>query len=218
MRDASVPAETEPAHDNLESAAAVVTAWCGESLLHAGEDPERALAPGTARRGALDAALREIDSGLDHPSPDFRRRFALMLGLERILSEPTPALASGLTLRAHQVDALAGMLAALIGDFERGEEDDQDDEPDDDADADDRDAEADELEDEAEDEDDDADAVGDPEERPIPTTSPPTPPSPPRRQRPIRARAGATASSTRPRRARRWRPPASSTPAARPAC
>ena len=163
MRDASVPAETEPAHDNLESAAAVVTAWCGESLLHAGEDPERALAPGTARRGALDAALREIDSGLDHPSPDFRRRFALMLGLERILSEPTPALASGLTLRAHQVDALAGMLAALIGDFERGEEDDQDDEPDDDADADDVDADADELEDEAEDEDDDADAVSDPE-------------------------------------------------------
>ena len=148
MRDASVPAETEPAHDNLESAAAVVTAWCGESLLHAGEDPERALAPGTARRGALDAALREIDSGLDHPSPEFRRRFALMLGLERILSEPTPALASGLTLRAHQVDALAGMLAALIGDFERGEEDDQDDEPDDDADADDSDADADELEDE----------------------------------------------------------------------
>jgi len=157
VRDASVPAETEPAHDNLESAAAVVTAWCGESLLHAGEDPERALAPGTARRGALDAALREIDSGLDHPSPDFRRRFALMLGLERILSEPTPALASGLTLRAHQVDALAGMLAALIGDFERGEEDDQDDESDDEVDADDVDADADEIEDEAEGEDEDED-------------------------------------------------------------
>jgi ribonuclease E len=138
VRDASVPAEPEPAYDNnLESAAAVVAAWCGESLLHAGEDPARALAPGTARRGALDAALREIDLDLPRPSPDFRRRFALMLGLERILSEPTPALASGLTLRAHQVDALAGMLAALIGDFERAEEeheeeeeDDDDDEPD----------------------------------------------------------------------------------------
>ena len=69
MRDASVPAETEPAEDSLESAAAVVAAWCGESLLHAGEDPDRALEPGTARRGALDAALREIDGGLDHPSP-----------------------------------------------------------------------------------------------------------------------------------------------------
>ena len=136
MRDASVPAEPEPAYDNnLESAAAVVAAWCGESLLHAGEDPARALAPGTARRGALDAALREIDMDLARPSAEFRRRFALMLGLERILSEPTPSLASGLTLRAHQVDALAGMLAALIGDFERGEDEEhEDDEAEDDAD------------------------------------------------------------------------------------
>jgi ribonuclease E len=133
VRDASVPAEPEPAYDNnLESAAAVVAAWCGESLLHAGEDPARALAPGTARRGALDAALREIDADLAQPSPEFRRRFALMLGLERILSEPTPALASGLTLRAHQVDALAGMLAALIGDFERGEDEQDEDDVDDD--------------------------------------------------------------------------------------
>jgi hypothetical protein len=137
VRDASVPAEPEPAYDNnLESAAAVVAAWCGESLLHAGEDPARALAPGTARRGALDAALREIDADLAQPSPEFRRRFALMLGLERILSEPTPALASGLTLRAHQVDALAGMLAALIGDFERGEDEQDDVEDDDDDDED----------------------------------------------------------------------------------
>ena len=81
----------------------MVAAWCGESLLHAGEDPARALAPGTARRGALDAALREIDMDLARPSAEFRRRFALMLGLERILSEPTPSLASGLTLpRASQ--------------------------------------------------------------------------------------------------------------------
>jgi superfamily II DNA or RNA helicase len=132
VRDASVPAQPEPAYDNLESAAAVVAAWCGESLLHAGEDCARALAPGTARRGALDAALKEIDGGLDQPSAEFRRRFALMLGLERILSETTPALASGLTLRAHQVDALAGMLAALIGDFERGEDQEEEDDEDDD--------------------------------------------------------------------------------------
>ena len=189
MRDASVPAGSEPAYDNnLESAAAVVAAWCGEALLHAGEDPARALAPGTARRGALDAALREIDMDLARPSADFRRRFALMLGLERILSEPTPSLASGLTLRAHQVDALAGMLAALIGDFERGEEErattrttstrtrwrssrsssrssqDEDDEDDEDEDEDEDDEVA-EVEDElvaaddAEDEDDDAEHV-----------------------------------------------------------
>jgi ribonuclease E len=148
VRDASVPAEPEPAYDNnLESAAAVVAAWCGESLLHAGEDPARALAPGTARRGALDAALREIDADLARPSPEFRRRFALMLGLERILSEPTPALASGLALRAHQVDALAGMLAALIGDFERGEDEQDEDEDD--------------VDDDDEDEDEAKVAVGD---------------------------------------------------------
>jgi ribonuclease E len=133
VRDASVPAGSEPAYDNnLESAAAVVAAWCGEALLHAGEEPARALAPGTARRGALDAALREIDMDLARPSAEFRRRFALMLGLERILSEPTPSLASGLTLRAHQVDALAGMLAALIGDFERGEDEEHEGDEDDD--------------------------------------------------------------------------------------
>ena len=186
MRDASVPAESEPAYDNnLESAAAVVAAWCGESLLHAGEDPARALAPGTARRGALDAALREIDMDLARPSADFRRRFALMLGLERILSEPTPSLASGLTLRAHQVDALAGMLAALIGDFERGEEERRrTTSPTTTRTTDDRDAEADELEDEAEDEDDDADAGSDPEGAADPDDSPPTPPSTPRPQPP----------------------------------
>jgi ribonuclease E len=157
VRDASVPAEPEPAYDNLESAAAVVAAWCGESLLHAGEDCARALAPETARRGALDAALKEIDSGLTHPSADFRRRFALMLGLERILSEPTPALASGLTLRAHQVDALAGMLAALIGDFERGEEEErEDDEPDDEVEGEDDETEDDEVE------DDEPEATADP--------------------------------------------------------
>src|SRR4051794_9026464 len=117
---------TEPQHDQnlLESNAAIAEAWCGELLLHPGEDAAEALAPGTVRRMALDAALREIDDGQKAPSPDFRRRFGLMLGLERILSQPTPALASGLTLRPHQVDALAGMLAALIGDAERGEDDD----------------------------------------------------------------------------------------------
>jgi len=41
-------------------------------------------------------------------------RYALMLGLERVLSEKPPHLASGLELRRHQVDALAGMLTELI--------------------------------------------------------------------------------------------------------
>src|SRR4051794_10120660 len=150
---------TEPQHDQnlLESNAAVAEAWCGELLLHPGEQAGEALAPGTVRRMALDAALREIDDGRKSPSPEFRRRFGLMLGLERILSQPTPALASGLPLRPHQVDALAGMLAALIGDAERGEEDEANgDDPELAGNGDEPDGEVEEDENEDEDEEDDA--------------------------------------------------------------
>ena len=89
-----------------------------------GDDPAVALAPGTAFRTAYDEALLEIEAGLASPSPEWRRRFALVLGLQRILSEDKPHLADGLELRAHQIDALAGMLAALLGDAQRNWEDD----------------------------------------------------------------------------------------------
>ena len=72
------------------------------------------LAPGTARRRALDDAFAEIDAGREAPSPDWRVKYALLLGLERVLSEKPPRLASGTELRRHQVDALAGMLTELI--------------------------------------------------------------------------------------------------------
>ena len=72
------------------------------------------LAPGTARRRALDDALAELEAGLDRPSPDWKIRYALMLGLERVLSERPPRLKSGTELRRHQIDALAGMLTELI--------------------------------------------------------------------------------------------------------
>src|SRR3954464_14359024 len=42
-----------------------------------------------------------------------------MLGLERVLAEPRPQLASGTELRRHQVDALAGMLTELISSHEK---------------------------------------------------------------------------------------------------
>ena len=42
-----------------------------------------------------------------------------MLGLERVLAEPRPHLASGTELRRHQVDALAGMLTELIASHEK---------------------------------------------------------------------------------------------------
>ena len=72
------------------------------------------LASGTARREALDEAIAEIEAGHGEPSPGWKVRFALMLGLERVLSEKPPRLASGTELRRHQVDALAGMLTELI--------------------------------------------------------------------------------------------------------
>ena len=88
------------------------------------------LRPGTARRAALEAALEEMQRGATAPSYGWRRDFSLILGLERVLSEPQPKLASGTSLRRHQVDALAGQLAALIGDLERIEPDDEDDDED----------------------------------------------------------------------------------------
>ena len=61
-----------------------------------------------------------MDSGLPEPSPAWKVRYALMLGLERVLSEKPPRLSSGTELRRHQVDALAGMLTELIASIEKG--------------------------------------------------------------------------------------------------
>src|SRR5437588_1632775 len=96
--------------------------WAGDPFLHSGEEPAEVLAPGTARRSALDEALVELEAGLDEPSSQWKVRFALMLGLERILSERPTRLASGTELRRHQVDALAGMLTELIAANQRAEE------------------------------------------------------------------------------------------------
>src|SRR5438874_669245 len=100
--------------DGLNAAALRAEAWAGEPFLHPDEEPETALAPGTARRRALDDALAEIESGAREPSYGWKIRYALMLGLERVLSERPPRLASGTELRRHQIDALAGMLTELI--------------------------------------------------------------------------------------------------------
>jgi superfamily II DNA or RNA helicase len=105
---------TAPEATELVAAAMRAEPWAGEPFLHADEDPAEVLAPGTARRRALDEALAELDSGRDSPSPAWKVRFGLMLGLERVLSEYPAKLASGTELRRHQVDALAGMLTELI--------------------------------------------------------------------------------------------------------
>jgi ribonuclease E len=108
------PTITPEATDGLAAAALRAEAWAGEPFLQPDEDPASALASGTSRRRALDEALAELEAGRRSPSPQWKVRFALMLGLERVLSERPPHLASGTELRRHQIDALAGMLTELI--------------------------------------------------------------------------------------------------------
>src|SRR5437868_5390047 len=110
------------ATDPLAAAAYRAEAWAGEPFLRDGEDPAQALAPGTARRLALDEAIAEIDGGHRTPSPGWKVRYGLMLGLERVLAEPEPRTKAGTALRRHQVDALAGMLTELIAATQREEE------------------------------------------------------------------------------------------------
>jgi ribonuclease E len=98
-----------PSSADIERAAVFVR----EPFLLDGEGPE-ALAPGTARRRALDAALTELDAGAENPSIEWRRDFSLLLGLERLLAEEPPKLRDGAELNPHQVDALSGTLTELM--------------------------------------------------------------------------------------------------------
>jgi ribonuclease E len=115
----TIPALTSDTSENLIEAAERTESWCGEPLLQPGEDVTIALAPGTARRAALDDALAEMEAGLRAPSYDWKVRYELMLGLERVLRESSPRTAAGTELRRHQVDALAGMLTELIATTQR---------------------------------------------------------------------------------------------------
>ena len=113
------PTTTSEPAEGLEAAAIRAQTWYGEPFVHAGEDPAVALAPGTARRAALDDAIAEMEGGHRSPSNRWRVRYGLMLGLERVLASPAPATAAGTDLRRHQVDALAGMLTELIASNQR---------------------------------------------------------------------------------------------------
>ena len=48
--------------------------------------PPTTSTPGSARQRAVDAALVELDAGRETPSAEWRRRYSLLLGLERLLS------------------------------------------------------------------------------------------------------------------------------------
>ncbi len=106
--DVAAPAAV-PSSADIDRAAEFVR----EPFLLDGEGPE-ALAPGTARRRALDLALKEVDEGAEHPSIQWRRDFSLLLGLERLLAEEPPKLRDGAELNPHQVDALSGTLTELM--------------------------------------------------------------------------------------------------------
>ena len=84
-----------------------------------GRTPRPRSRPGTPRRRALDSALAELDEGHKVPSTRWRRRWSLLLGLDRLLSQDEPALVDGTVLSAHQVDALSGTLTALLAEAQR---------------------------------------------------------------------------------------------------
>ena len=104
-----------PSSDDLERA----NSFTREPFLLEGEDAATALAVGTPRRRALDSVLAELDEGHKVPSTRWRRRWSLLLGLDRLLSQDEPALVDGTVLSAHQVDALSGTLTALLAEAQR---------------------------------------------------------------------------------------------------
>ena len=112
---ATLAVATLPSSDDLERA----TSFAREPFLLEGEDAATALAPGTPRRRALDSVLAELDEGHKVPSTRWRRRWSLLLGLDRLLSQDEPALVDGTVLSAHQVDALSGTLTALLAEAQR---------------------------------------------------------------------------------------------------
>ena len=115
MAESTSVAESAPVSgDDIERA----EQFAREPFVLEGEDRDAALAPGTARRGAFDDALAEIASGAEHPSAEWKRRWSLILGLERVLSDDEPKLVDGTVLSAHQVDALSGTLIALTAEMQ----------------------------------------------------------------------------------------------------
>ena len=79
-----------PTEEEIERA----SEFAKEPFLLEGQGPD-ALAPGTARRVALDAALDEIAAGAEEPSVEWRRRFSLLLGLQRLIGQEPPTLRDG---------------------------------------------------------------------------------------------------------------------------
>ncbi|MDX6641190.1 MAG: ribonuclease, partial [Solirubrobacteraceae bacterium] len=118
MADPSAVAEATPVASSDDVARA--EKFTRERFVGPEEEAQDALAPGSGRRHALDDALAELDAGAKVPSTEWRRRYSLLLGLERVLSEDEPRLADGTLLNPHQVDALSGTLTALLAAAQNG--------------------------------------------------------------------------------------------------
>src|SRR5829696_3888694 len=115
----SVALEAAPAIPS-DDAIARAARFTREPFVLEGEDAAAQLARGSARRGALDAALEELEAGAQVPSVAWRQRWSLLLGLDRLLCQEEPHLADGTVLSAHQVDALSGTLTALLAESGNG--------------------------------------------------------------------------------------------------
>ena len=115
ITDVAASTASTPSESELERA----QDFTREPILLEGETLSD-LAPGSARRRALDDALAELDAGHEEPSTGWRREYSLMLGLERVLEMEPPTLLDGAELNDHQVDALSGTLAALVAEIEDG--------------------------------------------------------------------------------------------------
>src|SRR5438094_10043838 len=79
------PTLAPEAANGLSETAARAQDWAGAPFLRADEDPAVVLAPGTARRLALDEPVAERDVALEAASYERKRRQALRLGLARLL-------------------------------------------------------------------------------------------------------------------------------------
>jgi ribonuclease E len=115
MAESTSVAESAPVSgDDIERA----EQFAHEPFVLEGEERDAALAPGTVRRAALDDALAELADGAERPSAEWKRRWSLVLGLERVLADEEPKLVDGTVLSAHQVDALSGTLIALTAEVQ----------------------------------------------------------------------------------------------------
>jgi ribonuclease E len=115
MAESTSVAESAPVSgDDIERA----EQFAREPFVLEGEERDAALAPGTVRRAALEDALAEIAGGAERPSAEWKRRWSLVLGLERVLADEEPKLVDGTVLSAHQVDALSGTLIALTAEVQ----------------------------------------------------------------------------------------------------